>query len=1048
LHHEHIVPVHAVGSERGVHYYAMQFIDGQTLAAFLDAQRRGEAPREQAEPTAAYSPSPAAPTGAASMAPVAAASTERLPRDAAYFRRVAEWSIQAAEALEHAHSLGIVHRDIKPGNLLVDARGQLWVADFGLAQIQGDARMTMTGDLVGTLRYMSPEQALAKRVLVDHRTDIYSLGATLYELLTLQPAFPGHDRQELLRQIAFEEPRPPRRVNQAIPVELETVVLKVMAKNPAERYPTAQELADDLMRFLHHEPIRAKRPSLVQRARKWARRHPAAVRASAAVLLVLAASLGWGVRDWAARRAEAEGKVREALAALEPGLRQGNPHAADVVRAARQAEAHLAGDLIRPELRERARQLLADLAMLAELERIRLNQAVVKDSWFDIAGADAAYGEAFREYGIDIDALHPSEAGARMRDRAIALHLAAALDNWAFSRQTREEREGRGWQWLLEMAREADPEQDAWRAAFRGALARGGRKEELQKLATSAPLAELPPTTLFLLARHLREGGAGEVAVSVLRAGQQRYPGDFWLNHDLAFALHTLQPPDLDEAIGYYRAALALRPESPGVHVHLGNALERKGRLDEATACYQEALRLNKGDAVVHYNLGIALERKGRLDEAIARYQEALCLRKDFPQAHGKLGDALTARGRVDEAIACYQEAVRLRKDEAGGHNNLGVALERKGRLDEAIACYNEALRLNKDYALAHNNLGSALRKKGRLDEAITCFKEALRLKKDLPIAHDNLGRALKGKGQLEEAIACFEEVLRLEPGHPLIRNNLGNALAAIGRVDEAIACFEEALRLHKDDAYAHYNLGVALDGKGRLDEAIACYNETLRLKPDFPQAHCNLGAALAAIGRVGEAIARYQEALRLKNDLPEAHYNLGVALKAKGRLDEALVAYREALRHAPGFASAHNNLADLLANSSDLRLRDSRLALAHARQAVKLMPHVAVFWNTLGKAHYRNGDWKAVTEALARSTELGKGGDSKDFFFLAMAHWQLGEEDEARRWYRKAVQWMETKRPQDEELHRFRAEAAQLLGIGNTVAPAAELLPPPQSEP
>src|SRR5262249_51858348 len=156
--------------------------------------------------------------------------------------------VQAAEALDNAHQVGIIHRDIKPANLMADGRGHLWVTDFGLAQVRGDTRLTMTGDLVGTLRYMSPEQALAKRVVVDHRTDVYSLGATLYELLTLEPAFSGADRQELLRQIAFEEPRPPRRCNKAIPAELETIVLKALEKNPAERYLTARELAEDLKR--------------------------------------------------------------------------------------------------------------------------------------------------------------------------------------------------------------------------------------------------------------------------------------------------------------------------------------------------------------------------------------------------------------------------------------------------------------------------------------------------------------------------------------------------------------------------------------------------------------------------------------------------------------------------------------------------------------------------------------------------------------------------------------------------------------------------------
>jgi len=151
----------------------------------------------------------------------------------------------------------------------------------------------MTGDLLGTLRYMSPEQAMAIRVIVDHRTDIYSLGASLYELLTLEPVFSGHDRQELLRQIAFEDPKPPRRLNKAIPPELETIVLKAVEKNLADRYATAQELADDLQRYLDDKAIRAKRPTKVQRIRKLARRHPGVTRTAAlsAVLLLITAVL-------------------------------------------------------------------------------------------------------------------------------------------------------------------------------------------------------------------------------------------------------------------------------------------------------------------------------------------------------------------------------------------------------------------------------------------------------------------------------------------------------------------------------------------------------------------------------------------------------------------------------------------------------------------------------------------------------------------------------------------------------------------------------------
>jgi serine/threonine protein kinase len=183
---------------------------------------------------------------------------------------VARWGVQAAEALDYAHQLGVVHRDVKPGNLLLEHRGQLWVTDFGLARIQAEASLTATGDLVGTLRYMSPEQALAKRVPIDHRTDVYSLGATLYELLTPRPPFDGSDRQELLRQVAFEEPVPPRRLERSVPAELEVIVLKALEKNPQVRYATAEPVPHIAVHFGRGRHDQERPASLAERL--WALR--------------------------------------------------------------------------------------------------------------------------------------------------------------------------------------------------------------------------------------------------------------------------------------------------------------------------------------------------------------------------------------------------------------------------------------------------------------------------------------------------------------------------------------------------------------------------------------------------------------------------------------------------------------------------------------------------------------------------------------------------------------------------------------------------------
>jgi eukaryotic-like serine/threonine-protein kinase len=298
LHHTNIVPVYAVGVERGVHYYAMQLIEGQNLSDLIQQMRRDGRPEvTRIDPATddGQSPSPPAPLPSAAKRPAPTTlannagplTTRRATRSSGFYQTAVRLVAQAADALEHAHQLGVIHRDVKPANLMVDGRGNLWVTDFGLAQFHNCAGLTRTGDLMGTLRYMSPEQAGGQNAAVDARTDVYSLGATLYELLTLEPLFDGDDYQTVLRNILHDEPRPPRALDRSVPEELETIVLKAVSKSAADRYPTAQEFADDLNRFLNNLPIKARRPTAVQRLRKWSQRHPSAVVASGAVLVLV-----------------------------------------------------------------------------------------------------------------------------------------------------------------------------------------------------------------------------------------------------------------------------------------------------------------------------------------------------------------------------------------------------------------------------------------------------------------------------------------------------------------------------------------------------------------------------------------------------------------------------------------------------------------------------------------------------------------------------------------------------------------------------------------
>jgi serine/threonine protein kinase/WD40 repeat protein len=285
LHHPHIVPVHAIGVDRDIHYYAMQYVDGQTLAELIHELRHErkllvEPPIQSQAPAAAEATTANETVGLAedptATSEIAARQRPDFVRlaNSDYFRHVARLITQAAQALDYAHHHGILHRDVKPANLMLDRDGELWVTDFGLARIRQSVPATVTGERIGTLRYMSPEQAAGSKLL-DERTDVYSLGATLYELLTLQPIFVDDDSQKLLHAVLHESPARPRKLEPHVPRDLETIVLKATAKDRSERYGSAAELAADLERFVDRRPVRARRSPLSQRTARWAARNPA-----------------------------------------------------------------------------------------------------------------------------------------------------------------------------------------------------------------------------------------------------------------------------------------------------------------------------------------------------------------------------------------------------------------------------------------------------------------------------------------------------------------------------------------------------------------------------------------------------------------------------------------------------------------------------------------------------------------------------------------------------------------------------------------------------
>jgi len=417
LHHTNIVPVFGVGEAGGVAYYAMQFIDGHGIDAVLRDVRRlraGETlPDEPASAAASlvadrFPDAPAVTEGAASTTSGSALAPSG---PSAYYRSVARVGLQIAEALAHAHHRGVLHRDIKPSNLLLDLHGNVWITDFGLAKADDSDDLTGTGDVIGTVRYMAPERFNGRSL---PQSDVYGLGVTLYEMLALRPAFDAPDRLDLADQIRTRRPLAPRALDPRVPRDLETIVLKCLAKDPRDRYVSADLLVEDLRRFLADRPVRARRASGLEQAWRWARRNPALAAVGAAALFFLAGGLALTYSQW--RRAEAnadraEASYRWAYGAVDTLLDDFAlmTHARDAerLRAAQQRVLRHAAAL-QDEYSERISPTHRQRADLADAA---LRGAAFKEALGDTAGAEAAYERV-------LDLVRGDEGLARFAGRA------------------------------------------------------------------------------------------------------------------------------------------------------------------------------------------------------------------------------------------------------------------------------------------------------------------------------------------------------------------------------------------------------------------------------------------------------------------------------------------------------------------------------------------------------------------------------------------------------------------------------------------------------
>jgi tetratricopeptide (TPR) repeat protein len=664
LNHPNIVQVHDAGDVGGRPYFTMELVEGGNLA-----ERIGGVPQ------------PA--------------------------RQAAAMVATLAAAIHAAHQSGIVHRDLKPGNILLAPDATPKVTDFGLARrLEGDGGLTLSGALLGTPSYMAPEQARGDKAALGPATDVYALGAILYELLTGRPPFRAETPMATLQQVVADEPVAPARLNPRVPRDLQTICLKCLYKEPHKRYASAQDLAADLRRFDRGEPIKARPVGSVERAVRWARRRPALAGALASGVLLACALIGT-VLWWYAQRtgleatavAYAEADLSESERLRDRG--EFNASAAVLRRARDRLD-----EFVPPELRDRLQTAFANLELVTRLDAIRLERALVKPRTLVKAPTELLgvltppeprgskdghatssgwnYQKAFLEAGIGAPGEDPAEAAARARTSPVRGALVAALDDWSACAADREQQA-----WVLAVVRQADP--DPWRDRVRDP-ATWENPAALRKLADRAPVADQSPQLLAVLGGRLRAKKLD--AVGFLERVASVWPGDFWVNVEMGNAL--CDESNMGEAIGYYRTALALRPETVALRYALGDLYLAQHRWDGAIAEYEQASRLDPGNAWYHNRLGFTLAWKGCGDEAIAQFREAVRIDVDLGWSHFFLAIALENKGRLDEAVDEFRKAARLLPEKrTEARQRLRGLLLRMGRGADARAAWKKDLAAN-----------------------------------------------------------------------------------------------------------------------------------------------------------------------------------------------------------------------------------------------------------------------------------------------------------------------------------------------------------------
>lgn len=906
----YIVKIHDIGEVDEIHFIVMEFVEGQTLGEILSKEE----------------------------APGSKALEERL--------RIF-W--QVLQAVRYAHENGVIHRDLKPDNIMVTSAGQVKVMDFGLAFFEGSHSLTEVGQVMGTAAYVSPEQALGR--LTDPRTDVYSLGVILFEMVTGRWPFSASNPLEMFRKVAEAPPPSPRDFNSSVPLSLEMIILRSLRKDPEDRYQGLGEFIADFEHFLKRsslhvelpgsgppafeapssppvtlEPASWKAPTSIPpppptpvfpapgpalRAPLEATRaeapveppkpHPRAFSPAAPPLAIALPRAPIEASPPPPPRPAERDPVSEALGYPVAGATASEaPPAPTAAPSAPQTSSTYHPFIQGPTGGIASSSWMANVRQEQVTGRIDQLMDRLRDDEAQQSRLLAERPEVNRTVCARCGAENPSERKLCVEcgevlspshfvvDREARTHMESGLGLY---------RNGRYKEAIFEFLQALSRDEELGEAhlylgrAYLETEEFGRARESLER---AVELMEDSADPYLGLADFFQRTEQPDQVLSTLHAALDRDPADSNTRCRLAFLYH--EHGRIDAAIDQYHQAIAHQPEHLEANRQLGLILAASDRLDEAIPFLEQACLLDPRDPHAHSLLARLYARRRRYSHAQQALRMAIQLDTRDASLRADLAAIYQAQNQDHLAAQELQEALELDRGNRDASLRLAQLLERHGSTSEAVRRLDKALEFHPRDLQIHRQLGELHMRSGRLDDALRHFEEVVKLDPASAELHHRLGRIYLKKRYDEQSVQAYRKAVELHPVNPEFREDLAMAYYCSGQLPSAIHELSKASRLDYTNASYPKALGMLHVEQGDYEEAVRDLKRSLELAPADAQAHGMLGQALARQGLTNLAIAEYERALDLDPDLYLLHLSMARAYAQAGRHERAVESFRKFL--------------------------------------------------------------------------------------------------------------------------------------------------------